>query len=401
MLLQKLPSSFSRATCRRFHKNVRSVSPTNLNRNSYSTQSPKNERKFIDLRSDTVTKPCEQMLQSIHSAEIGDDVLNEDKTVLKLQEYVADVFNKEKGLFVPTGTMSNLVAILSHCSDSSSNEMIIGSQSHINLWEGGGMSNLAGVSTKQIQENDDGTLDAHSIRDFYRTDDDDHFAKTKLICLENTHNMMGGATLTKEYIDSVSNMAKTELDPKIKLHIDGARIFHASTSLGIDIKDLCHSADSVSICLSKGLGAPLGSVLVGDKEFIRIAKRARKRCGGGMRQVGVVACMGMFAIQNNVERLEEDHERAKRLATSLYEAGFYQPQDGKVQSNIVYFGLPQNSNVSKEELCLRLREDYGILFGGGYNKGGELFRLVTHKDVDDEDIDRAIESIINLCLSRK
>jgi threonine aldolase len=335
------------------------------------------------------------MLECVLTARTGDDVFGEDPTVLALEEYAADLFGKEKALFVPTGTMSNLVAIFSHCRGRAS-EMIIGSQSHINLWEGGGAANLGGVSSRQIQENHDGTLDLDAIRDHYCLDNDDHFAKTELICLENSHNMMGGTALEQSYIDDVCELAN-ELD--VKVHIDGARIFNASISVGIPVKDLCHGVDSVSVCLSKGLGSPLGSVLVGEKEFIRLAKRARKRCGGGMRQVGVVASMGMFAIQNNVERLAEDHFRAKRMAKTLYEAGFKQPQGGDVDTNIVYFGLPDNSKVTKEEVCDRLSEHHGVLVGSGYNKGGELFRICTHMDINDKDVDKALESILHVCLS--
>ena len=348
---------------------------------------------IVDLRSDTVTKPSKAMLECIQNAPLGDDVLGEDPTVLALEDYAANLFGKEKALFVPTGTMSNLVAILSHCHGRAS-EIIIGAQSHICLWEGGGAANLGGVSSRQIQENLDGTMDLDSIRDCYRLDNDDHFAKTELICLEQSHNMMGGKAVDKTYIDQVSLLAK-ELD--VKVHIDGARIFNASVALGIPVKELCQGVDSVSVCLSKGLGAPLGSVLVGESDFIRLAKRARKRCGGGMRQVGVVASMGMYAIKNNIERLALDHEKAKKIAKTLHEAGFRQPQNGNVDTNIVYFGLPENSKVSKEDLPDRLKE-YGVLLGSGYNKGGELFRVCTHLDISDDDVDRALDSIIHVCL---
>lgn len=373
----------SRTGLFRIHNTARSI------RSSFRTYS-----KYVDLRSDTVTKPTRPMLECVLDAPLGDDVMGEDPTVLALEEYTADLFGKEKALFIPTGTMSNLVAIFAHCHGRAS-EMIIGSQSHINIWEGGNAANLGGVSSMQIQENHDGTLDLDSIRDCYRLDNDDHFPKTQLICLENSHNMMGGVALKQSYIDDVATLAK-ELD--VKLHIDGARIFNAAVSMNIPVKDLCRGADSVSICLSKGLGAPLGSVLVGEKEVIRLAKRARKRLGGGMRQVGVVASMGMFAIQNHVDRLAEDHCRALKIAETLHEAGFTQPQAGNVDTNIVYFGLPKHSNVTKEDLCEKLREKYGILLGGGYNKGGELFRICAHMGVDDEDVNKALESIINLCL---
>jgi threonine aldolase len=167
------------------------------------------------------------------------------------------------------------------------------------------------------------------------------------------------------------------------------------------VKELCRGADSVSICLSKGLGAPLGSVLVGESEFIRLAKRARKRVGGGMRQVGVVAAMGTYALHHNVERLEEDHLRARRFAEELHKNGFRQPQEGKVDTNIVYFGLPEDSLIEKEKLQSRLLDEYGVKLSGGYSKGGELFRIVTHLDVDDECIERALNGIISLCTGKK
>lgn len=350
--------------------------------------------KIVDIRSDTVTKPSRQMLECSLNAPLGDDVFGDDPTVLALEAYAADLFGKESALFVPTGTMSNLVAILSHCNKRAS-EIIIGAESHICLWEGGGAANLGGVHSREVIENSDGTMDLDLIKDRFRLDDDDHCAKTELICLENTHNMMGGTAIPTSYIDSVSSLAT---DLGIKVHLDGARIFNAAVALGVSVKDLCRGADSVSICLSKGLGAPLGSILVGESEFIRLAKRARKRVGGGMRQVGVVAAMGNYALHHNVERLEEDHHRAKRIAKELYNNGFKLAHEGNVDTNIVYFGLPENSSIQKEDLRPRLLEEYGVKITGGYSKGGELFRLVTHLGVDDEDIERAIEGIINLAL---
>jgi len=324
-------------------------------------------------------------------------VFGEDDTVTALEEYVADLSGKEKGLYVPTGTMSNLVGILAHCHGRAS-EIIIGSESHICLWEGGNVANLGGIHTRQIPESStDATMDLTSIQDMSRTDNDDHFAKTSLICLENTHNMMGGIAIPPSYLDQVSHLAKTQLDD-VKVHVDGARIFNASIALQVPVADLCRGADSVSICLSKGLGAPLGSVLVGDVETIRLARRARKRVGGGMRQAGVVAAMGAYALEHNVRRLEEDHVRARRIAEELVRYGFRQPQGGDVDTNIVYFGLPEGCGVSKEELCGKLYECYGVKMGGGYSKGGELFRLCTHMDIDDEGVDRALEGLVQLCV---
>jgi len=239
-------------------------------------------------------------------------------------------------------------------------------------------------------------MNLDSIRDLFRSDNDDHFAKTEIICLENTHNMMGGTAVPPSYLDRVSRLARTELGG-VKVHVDGARMFNASTALQIPVAELCRGADSVSICLSKGLGAPLGSVFVGEGETVRLARRARKRLGGGMRQAGVVAAMGLFALENNVERLVEDHTRAKRIAMELVKYGFRQPQGGIVDTNIVYFGLPEDCRVTKEELCERLYDGYGVKIGGGYSKGGELFRLCTHMDIDDEGVDRALEGLVQLC----
>ena len=233
------------------------------------------------------------------------------------------------------------------------------------------------------------------IRDATRSDNDDHFAKTEILCLENTHNMMGGIPLSVDYMNAIGKLCHEELG--IKLHVDGARIMNAAVALGVSAQELCANADSVSVCLSKGLGAPLGSVLVGETEFIRLAKRARKRCGGGMRQAGVVAAMGLYAIKNNCQRLAEDHARAQRLARELQTAGFRLPRP--VETNILYFALPETSAVAKEDYCARLYSEFGVKLTGGYSKGGELFRAVTHLDLNDEDIHYAVESMVQLCQS--
>jgi threonine aldolase len=347
---------------------------------------------FVDLRSDTVTMPSKGMLDAGMQAPLGDDVFGEDPSVLELEAYMADLFGKEKGLFVPTGTMANLVAILSHCHTRAS-EMIIGQGSHLCLWEGGHAANLGGIHTIQLAEDDDAKMSMENVRDSFRDDSDDHWPETKLLCLENTHNMCGGVALPQSYMDEMGDLAK-ELN--IKCHVDGARIFNSIVEQGISPSELCKSMDSVSICFSKGLGAPIGSVLVGETEFIRLAKRARKRCGGGMRQAGVVASMGLYAVKNNVDRLKEDHVRAKKIGKELKLHGMQILRDGKIDTNIVYFALPEDSRVTKEELAQLSSEKYGVKFGGGYSKGGKLFRLVTHMGVDDEGVDRAIEAIVNL-----
>lgn len=350
---------------------------------------------IVDLRSDTVTAPSRPMLECALTAPTGDDVFSEDPTVLQLEGTMANLFEKEKALFVPTGTMGNLVAILSHCNNRAS-EIIIGAYSHLCLWEGGGAANLGGIHTRQIKENGmDATLCADEIRECWRTDNDDHFPKTTLLCLENTHNLMGGTALPASYIRKMGILARDELG--IRLHIDGARIFNAAVSQNISVGDLCRGADSVSVCLSKGLGAPVGSVLVGETEFIRLAKRARKRCGGGMRQAGVVAAMGLYAVENNVERLKDDHDRAKRLAAELKRNGFLQPRDGIVDTNLVFFSLPEDSALTNEEFVSRLFSESGVKVSGGYRcGGGEMFRAAFHMNISDEETDRAIEAIVTI-----
>lgn len=346
------------------------------------------------MRSDTITSPTPEMLNCVLTAKTGDDVYNEDPTVLELQEYTANLFGKEAALFVPTGTMSNLCAILSHCHERAS-EIIIGCNSHLAIYEGGNVANMGGVSTRQIQELPNGRMPLSHIKDVWHLDNDDHFAKTQLICLENTHNVLGGITLPKFYVDEVCDLAKSL---NVKVHIDGARIFNAATSLNMSVKELNSNVNSVSVCLSKGLGSPLGSVLVGETEMIRLAKRVRKRCGGGMRQAGVVAAMGLYALKNHVKRIQEDHIRAKRLAMELQRNGFYIPREGVVDTNLVFFGLPEGSLVTNDEFSHKLDEQYGVKIYGGYSEGGKLFRACTHLNIDDEDVDRAAEAVVKLCL---
>jgi threonine aldolase len=351
------------------------------------------EASIIDLRSDTVTAPSKSMLMAALHARTGDDVMGEDPTVLELEETTADLFGKERGLFLPTGTMANLCAIMSHCHYRAS-EIIVGANSHICLWEGGNAAGLAGVHTRQLIEDENtAQFNKQDVMDAFRSDNDDHFAKTAALCLENTHNMMGGVALSAEYIREMGNLTQAL---GIALHIDGARICNAAIAHDISLKELCAPADSVSVCLSKGLGAPLGSVLVGQTEFIRLAKRARKRCGGGMRQAGVVAAMGLYALQNNRERLAVDHARAAKLALELQRNNFRLPRQGRVDTNIIYFALPEGSGICNEEYIDCLWTEFGVKLTGGYSRGGELFRLVTHKDLTDEGMDRAAQGLVQL-----
>ena len=348
----------------------------------------------IDFRSDTVTMPSIEMLETplTQTARFGDDVMAEDIATLELEDFVANLTGKEKALFVPTCTMANIAAILSHCHTRAS-EILVGSSSHISLWEGGGAANIGGVHTRQIKENEDAKMDTDQIRDNVFPDTDDHCAKTNLLCLENTHNMLGGVALPPSYVQEMANLAQ-ELN--LKTHMDGARIFNAAAAQNLSVKELCTGIDSVSICFSKGLGAPAGSILAGDCEFIRLAKRARKRLGGGMRQVGVLASMCHFAVKNNVERLHEDHVRAKTIATELKAAGFYIPREGVVDTNIVYFGLPKDLDIESKDFSVLLDREYSVKLTGGYSQGGKLFRLVTHMGVDDEQTNRAIDAMVKI-----
>jgi threonine aldolase len=360
-------------------------------------------RRVVDLRSDTVTAPSPAMLQTCLQASTGDDVMGEDPTVQELQHCVADLFHKECGLYVPTSTMANLIAIMAHCQIRSS-DIIIGSQSHIALWEAGNVSSLANVFPKMIPEqSDNGQFHLSHVRDVTNLDDGDvHVCKTQLLCLENTHNMLGGIALSVEYMNEIGSFCRTELQ-NLPIHLDGARICNAALALNVPVHDLCHSAQTVSVCLSKGLGAPVGSVLVGDAETIRLAKRARKRCGGGMRQAGVIAAMGLYAIQNNVHRLRDDHHRAQRFASTLMEHGFQLMRNGQVDTNIVYFQLPRSNDtngtvkITKEAFQTRLFQEYGVKVTGGYSSGGNYFRAVTHLDINDDDIAHAANAMVELC----
>jgi threonine aldolase len=283
--------------------------------------------------------------------------------------------------------MSNLAAILSH-SDKRGSEIIVGSRSHLCIYEGGNVSHHGGVHSRQITENPDSTLPIDEVLTAIRGDDP-HYPRTSLVCIENTHNIMGGVPLEKQYIDDL----KLAIND-VPLHIDGARIFNASIALKTPVAALCHSADSVSICLSKGLGAPIGSVLVGSSELIRKALRIRKSLGGGMRQSGVVAAAGLYALENNVERLAEDHERCAFLCDSLIAAGYHVPK--RSVTNLTFFGLPLQSKVKDvDELTRRLKDECGVLIGSGYGDG-TMCRAALHKMITDEDVEKAAAAMTNI-----
>ncbi|MCP4453056.1 MAG: low-specificity L-threonine aldolase, partial [Planctomycetes bacterium] len=264
--------------------------------------------KTIDLRSDTVTLPTRAMREAMAQAELGDDVFGEDPTTIQLEQKVAALLGKEAGLLVPSGTMANLIGVLTHCGRG--DEVILGNRSHTFLYEAGGISALGSVHPHALPNNQDGTLNLRDIEAAIRTDNV-HFPRTRLICLENTQNQCGGRVLRPETMAQVRQLANAH---QLKIHLDGARLFNAAVALGVPVKAMAVEADSVSICLSKGLAAPVGSILCGSQQFIHEARRTRKLLGGGMRQCGIIAGCGIVALDQMVDRLAEDHALAQDLA---------------------------------------------------------------------------------------
>jgi len=344
------------------------------------------EARKIDMRSDTVTVPTEEMRAAMAAAEVGDDVYGEDPTVNRLEAEAAKMLGKEAGLFVPTGTQGNLISLLVHCQRGT--EAICGDISHCVFYEGGGMATVGGIMPRTLPVQKDGTLRLEDIENAIRPLADDHQPRTTLICLENTQNKAGGVSLSKEYIDSVGAIAKKN---NLKLHIDGARIFNAATDQKIDVAQLVEAADSITFCLSKGLCAPVGSVLVGSKDFIRSARRTRKMLGGGMRQAGILAAAGLIALTKMSKRLDEDHQNAKLLQESLSQCSFI--KSARSATNMVYFDLADNTKLSPAELPLKLKEK-GILIGSPMHHN--TFRLVTHFWVKTEDVHTVVATFKEL-----
>jgi threonine aldolase len=335
---------------------------------------------WIDLRSDTVTNPTQEMREAIAHAQVGDDVYGEDPTVNKLQEMAAERLGKEAGLFVPSGTMGNLASILAHCGRG--DEVILGNKAHTFLYEAGGISALGGVHSCQIPNQEDGTLLFDDIQAAIRSKDA-HQPISRLVCLENTHNRCGGVALTPEYTRKVGELAHSR---GLLLHLDGARIFNAAVAQGVTAKELANPADSVTFCLSKGLSAPVGSVICGSTEFISKAHRMRKQLGGGMRQAGILAAAGIVALDTMVERLVEDHKRARYLAQGLSFLPWLVMDPGTPYTNMIFMSLagtfPADAkDVAAELSKLNLR--VGVV-------GKRRFRLVTHYWIDDEAVEKAI-----------
>ena len=333
----------------------------------------------VDLRSDTVTLPTPAMREAMYQAELGDDVFGEDPTVNRLEAMAAERVGKEAAMFVASGTMGNLTALLTHCQRG--HEVIMGDKAHTFLFEAGGSAVLGGIHPRTLPNQPDGTLRLADIEAAIRPENP-HHPRTRLICLENTHNRCGGAVLTPEYTHQVSDLAHRH---GLAVHLDGARVFNAAVALGVDVRELTRSADSVQFCLSKGLSAPVGSLLCGRREFIAEARRWRKMVGGGMRQAGVLAAAGIEALDNMVVRLADDHANARRLAEGLAEVPGFAVALNAVQTNIVIWDLVAD-RVSPQEVVERLKAEGVKVLA----IGGRQFRAVTHYGIEAEDIERAL-----------
>jgi threonine aldolase len=327
----------------------------------------------IDLRSDTVTRPTEGMRRAMLEAPVGDDVFGEDPTVIRLEEYVADLLGKEASLYAPSGTMTNQIGV--QVNTSRGEEVLLHEGSHIFVYEAGAPAMLSSVQLRTLP-GENGVLDPETVRAAVRPRDV-HFPRSSLLCLENTHNTAGGKVFPLEEFAAV---AETAQEHDLKIHLDGARLFNAQAATGIPASEWCAHADTVSVCSSKGLGAPVGSLLAGDEETISEARRARKAFGGGMRQAGIIAAASLYAFQNNTERLSEDHERARNLAAGLREAGY---DASEPDTNLVLVAVDDPPEF------LRALTREGVLATPG--KPG-FVRLCTHLDVGDSDIETAVEA---------
>jgi threonine aldolase len=325
--------------------------------------------KPIDLRSDTVTKPSPAMREAMARADVGDDVFGDDPTVNKLQEVAAARFGTQAGLFFPSGTQSNLAALMAHCQRGE--EVIHGQDAHTYCHEAGGAAVLGSIQPQPLSNQPDGTLDLAEVEEAIKPDDS-HYAITKLLSLENT---IGGKVISRAYMADAIALARRH---RLSTHLDGARVFNAAVKLGMPVKDLCGGFDTVSVCLSKGLGTPAGTVLVGKKDVIDRARRIRKMLGGTMRQVGILAAAGLYALENNVDRLAEDHANAERLGKGLAALGL---KVDPVQTNMVFATVPKESAAALKQHL----DNNGIV-----TLGGTKMRLVTHLDVDAAGIDRVI-----------
>lgn len=341
---------------------------------------------FIDLRSDTLTVPTPAMREAMAAAKVGDDVFGEDPTVNTLQELAAEKLGHEAALLVSSGTMGNLTALLAHCGRGDA--AIVGDGSHVYTNEAGGLAVIGGVLPYVVPNQPDGSLRLEDIEAAIRPDDA-HFAPARVVALENTHNRMGGAYLTPEYTRQVADLAHAR---GLKLHIDGARIFNAAVAQNVDVKALAQCADSVTFCLSKGLSGPVGSVLCGSREFIRIAHKRRKALGGGMRQAGVIAAAGIIALEQMVERLREDHANARVLAEGIARVEGLHVNLAGVKTNMVYFDLDPALPFDAAELCRRAAAERVKMLPTGPRR----IRAVTHCYVSCDEVIEAAQVIAHV-----
>lgn len=367
------------------------MAPPDVMPNGYHFSSQEADRRIVDLRSDTVTKPTRAMREAMANAEVDDDVLGLDPTVERLQKETARLLGKEAGLFVPSGTMGNLICVLVHCEVRGS-EVILGSESHIHWYEQGGISTLGGVHPRTVPNRPDGTLDLGGVEAAIRGNDE-HYPVTRLICLENTHNRCGGRAVSAEFTDAVGQLATRR---GLKLHIDGARLFNAAAALGVSPERLVKAADSVSVCLSKGLAAPVGSVIVGPADFIAKCRRLRKALGGGMRQVGVLAAAGLLSVSDMAARLADDHAHARTLAEGMAKIPGLRADASTTDTNIVLVDVEADSPHSAAEL-VSLLEERGVRI---LCVGDARLRLVTNYHISGEDVEFAL-SVLKDVMSTK
>ena len=345
--------------------------------------------KIIDLRSDTVTLPTDEMRKAIFDAKLGDDVFREDPTVNELEEKASNMLGKDEGLLVPSGTMGNLISILTHCGRGT--EILLGDKSHTFYYEAGGISAFGGIHSRQLINQPDGTIKISDIQSAIRIDNV-HFPKTTAIALENTHNLCNGSPLSLDYIRDVSCIAQNN---NMKLHIDGARIFNAAVALDVDVKDLVVDSDSVTFCLSKGLSAPVGSVICGSEKFIYHARRNRKALGGGMRQAGIIAAAGIIALDKMINQIREDHNNTKLLAKGISNIEGLSVDRKYIKSNILYFEIEEGKKRSVKLAKQTRNKDlypFDIILDNIYflETGPRRFRLVTHLGITDEDINKTL-----------
>ncbi len=342
----------------------------------------------IDLRSDTLTLPTADMRRAMAEARLGDDVFGEDPTVRRLEEMAADIAGKQAALFVPSGTMANLVSLLTHCGRG--DEFIVGDQAHIFYYEQGGSAQVGGIHPRTVANRPDGTLDLEAVAHAIRADDV-HFPRSRLIALENTHNRCNGTPLPPEYLGEVAALAAGH---GLKVHVDGARIFNAAAALGVTVRQLAEDADSLSFCLSKGLAAPVGSLVCSDTHFIMQARRHRKVLGGGMRQAGVLAAAGIVALKTMTDRLGEDHANARQLAEGLAPHRAVRIAPAAIRTNIVYIDFEPSAPPVSETVARLSEHNVRVLA-----TGPRQIRAVTHFGINSEDIEQALAAF-RRCLPR-